>query len=258
MENKRQSKEVILYDARYNKKEKTNYEKLKEVFEMTTSQLYRAKTHRTKINKIWYVMDIKATKQEFRELYIKEKFYNEAWKVIEGSDDKFLVSNYGRFKSINKSYPNGKFILPFIVQRETNKNNNKQFIKVKFLGKYTAHNVARIVAYHFVDVFQERKHDKYKNKNYSELIVYHKNGMVYDNYHGNLEWLDREDLSKRTVMIKCKHPIVAIDADTGELIGYYNSTRDAANKLPISKTAVQTALKENKVVGGRYIFEYDD
>lgn len=258
MENKKHSKKVYLYDPRYNLKELTTYEKLNKTFGMSLSKLSYAKVKKTKIDRFWYILDIKTSKQEFRELYIKEKFHNETWKVIEGSDDKFLVSNYGRFKRIYKSSPDGKFILPFTEQRKLNKNNKKQFIKVKFLGGYAAHNVARVVAYHFVDVFYERKHDKYKNKNYNELVVYHKNGMIYDNYHGNLEWLDREDLSKRTVMTKCKHPIVASDADTGELIGYYNSTRDAAKKLPISKSSVQTALKENIVVGGRYIFEYDD
>ncbi|MGL5569616.1 MAG: NUMOD4 domain-containing protein [Cetobacterium sp.] len=258
MENKRQSKEVYLYDPRYNRKELTTYDNLNKVFGMSLRKLSDAKFEGKKIKKIWYILDINTSKKEFRELYIKEKFHNETWKVIEGSDDKFLVSNYGRFKRIQKSSPEGKFILPYTVQREVNKNNNKQFIKVKFLGKYTAHNVARIVAYHFVDVYYDRKPVKYKNKSYDDLVVYHKNGRTYDNYHNNLEWIDRDDLAKKTAITKCKKPLVAIDYETNEIIDYYNSTRDAAKYLFISKSAIQEGLSKNKVIGGRYIFRYED
>lgn len=254
---------LYLYDARYNLKTKTTYEKLEGMFEIKESVLRNYKSKKNKIKKRYYLIDDKVTIQELREFYNKEKFENETWKIIEGSDDKFLISNYGRFKRIYKSCPEGKFIMPYYINRKVNINKNKQFIKVKFKNEYKEYNVARLVAYHFVDIFREiGKAIKYKNYNYDDVVVYHKNGLVYDNYHQNLEWLDRHDLAKKTAYkSRGGRTIVAIDAETNEIIDYFKSTRHVEANLPVSKGSVCDSLNKKwrtNIVGGKYIFKYED
>ena len=254
---------LYLYDPRYNIKTETSYEKLEGIFGIKITVLRSYKSKKQKIKDKYYIIDDKTPTKYLKELYSKEIIKNEAWKVIEGSDDNFLISNYGRFKRIYKSSPNGKFLMPYFIDRKNNINRYKQFIKVKFQGTYKEYNVARLVAYHFVDIFQELgKAMKYKNYNYDDVVVYHKNGLVYDNYHHNLEWLDRYDLAKKTAhKSKGGRTIVAIDADTNEIIDYFKSTRHVEANLPVSKSAVTDSLNrkwKTNIVGGKYIFRYED
>ena len=148
-------------------------------------------------------------------------------------------------------------------------NKDKQFIKVKFQDEYKEYNVARLVAYHFVDIYytndkviRKSKDEKYKHYTCNDLTVYHKNGLVYDNYAGNLEWLDRYDLAAKTAhKSKTKGTIVAKDAITGEVIGFFRSTRDAEKHLYVSRQAVSDSLNKKwktNIVAGTYIFEYDE
>lgn len=259
---------LYLYDPRYNLKTETTYKKLEELFGMSRNNLATYKSKKNKIHKKYYLIDDNTNLKQIKEFYSKETFKNEIWKEIEGSEGEFLVSDYGRFKRIYNSHPEGKFLLPYFVNgRKCNK--NKQFIKVKFEGIYKEYSVARLVAYHFVDIYYTRdslirksKTDKYKYYNHDELTVYHKNELVYDNSACNLEWLDREDLAKKTAhKSKTKGTIVAKDAATGEIIDYYRSTRDVAKHLYVSKQAVSDSLNnkwKTNIVAGTYIFEYEE
>lgn len=254
---------LYLYDPRYNLKTETTYKKLEGIFGLKISVLTCYKSRQQKLKGRYYIIDDKTPIKYLKELYSKEIINNEVWKTIEGSNDNFLISNFGRFKRIYKSSPNGKFIMPYFINRKTSINRNKQFIKVQFKGIYKEYNVARLVAYHFVDIFQELgKPMKYKNYNYDDVVVYHKNGLVYDNYHLNLEWLDRYDLAKKTAYKgKGGRTIVAIDANTNEIIDYYRSTRHVEANLPVSKSAVTDSLNrkwKTNIVAGKYIFKYED
>lgn len=260
---------LYLYDARYNRKIETTYDEARRILSTNKACLQKCKDNMEKVKGRYYIIDDNTSKRDIKKLYSKEVFKNETWIPIEGSDNSFLISNYGRFKRIYKSCPQGKFVLPYFIFRSCNKNKNKQYVKVKFKGIYKEYNVARLVAYHFVDIYYEEynsirrtKDIKYKNYSYEDLIVYHKNGIVYDNCHTNLEWLDRDDLNKKLSNLSINgRSIIAIDANTGEIIDYYKSTRHAAKHLPVSKGAVHDSLSnkwKTNVVGGRYIFKYDD
>lgn len=260
---------LYLYDPRYNLKTETTYEKLEELFGMSKGSLASYKSKKMKIHKKYYLIDDDTSLKQIKEFYSKEIFKNETWKVIEGSEGEFLVSDHGRFKRIYKSYPEGKFLLPYSGIKKRNCSKNKQFIKVKFKGSYKEYNVARLVAYHFVDIYYTRdslirksKADKYKYYKHDELTVYHKNELIYDNNACNLEWLDREDLAKKTAhKSKTKGTIIAKCVKTGEIINYFRSTRDAAKHLYVSKQAVSDSLNhkwKTNIVAGTYIFEYED
>lgn len=259
---------LYLYDPRYNLKTETTYEKMCRLFVKTKGTLQSYKSKNRKVNKRYYIIDENTSKKQLKEFYSKEIFKDEIWKTIEGSEGQFIISNYGRFKKIYKSIPEGKFLLPYFVhKRRCNK--DKQFIKVKFQGEYKEYNVARLVAYHFVDIYytndkviRKSKDRKYKAYTYDDVTAFHKNGLVYDNYAGNLEWLDRYDLAAKTAhKSKTKGTIVAKDAITGEVIGFFRSTRDAEKHLYVSRQAVSDSLNKKwktNIVAGIYIFEYDE
>lgn len=253
---------LYLYDPRYNLKKETTYDKLSGIFGLEKSTLMVKKSRKIKISKKYYIISDETTVQEIRQMYEVEEFKNEVWKFIEGSDETFYISNYGRFRRVYKKHPKGKFILPYYRKKGEEKNNrNKQLIKCKFKGIYKEYSVARLVAYHFVDIYYEGKNLKYTNYEFEDLAVYHKNGILHDNYHYNLEFLDREDLGKKTAYrSKGGKTIVAIDALTNEIIDYFKSTRDVERHLPISKQAVSDHLngkRKNTIAGGRYLFRYE-
>ena len=118
---------LYLYDARYNLKTETTYDKLEGMFEMKKSVLQTYKSKKQKIKRRFYLIDDKTSIKELKDFYSKEKFDNEIWKSIEGSNDKFLISNFGRFKRIYKNHPTGKFIMPYFINRKLNVNKHKQF-----------------------------------------------------------------------------------------------------------------------------------
>lgn len=246
-----------LYDPRYNLKTETTLESVSKVFRLKESELLEKKDKGEKISRYYYLVDDNTPLKDIKKIYARYKIEAEAWKPIEGAED-CLISNYGRFKKGNK------FLLPFIVKRHKDESRNKQFIRLTINGVTKNYSVARLVAYHFVDKYYyeiggEKKADKYKRLKYNDLVVYHKNGVVHDNYHGNLEWLDREDLGK-VVGKKRYHgqPIIARCAMTGEILGHYSSTRHASKELPLSRTSVQNALNTGEVVCDIYKFEYEE
>lgn len=255
---------LYLYDPRYNLKTETSYEKLEGLFEINRRSLASYKSRKIKVIGKYYLIDDKTTKKEIKELYAKERFKNEVWKEIEGSEGEYLISDQGRVKRICKSIPKGKFLLPVM-----NSKKNKIYIRVKFKGVFKRHSIARLVAYHFVDIYYTRdtiirksKAEKYRYYTHDELVVYHKNEISYDNCASNLEWLDRSDAAKKTAYkSQFKGTIVAKDALTEEIIGYYRSAREVARNLYVSRQAVADSLRrkwKTNVVAGTYIFEYED
>ena len=58
-------------------------------------------------------------------------------------------------------------------------------------GTEAAQALKNIVAYGNVD--------KASKNEFDDLVVIHKNGLLYDNYHGNLEFLDRKDFRKKDI-----------------------------------------------------------
>ena len=169
---------LYLYDPRYNLKTETTYEKMCRLFVKTKGTLQSYKSKNRKVNKRYYIIDENTSKKQLKEFYSKEIFKDEIWKTIEGSEGQFIISNYGRFKKIYKSIPEGKFLLPYFVhKRRCNK--DKQFIKVKFQGEYKEYNVARLVAYHFVDIYytndkviRKSKDRKYKAYTYDDVTAF--------------------------------------------------------------------------------------
>ena len=182
-----------------------------------------------------YLIDENTSKKQLRTWYELVKFDNEVWKQY---DETYLVSNYGRIKKLYKKYPNGKLMLPYIK--------HDKWMVVKIHKKEI--EVHKLVAKLFLD------------NPYNYPCVYHKNGILYDNYHCNLEYISRQELGCRTAnQNKYYKTIIAIDNDTGEIVNWFKSSRAVEKELYINRQSVLNNLngKTKNVAGGKYSFIYE-
>lgn len=255
-------KKIFLYDPRYNLKTETNYKELSTKVEQSVTTLRVTKNKNHKVQGFWHIIDEKTTKKELYDMYSKVKYSDEAWKVVEGSDGKFQISNYGRVKRVN-SENETEFILPYFRKRTSKTSKPKhglQYVRIQFKGVLKEYSVARIVAYHFVDYYKDDKFVSDIDSVFDQLVVMHKNELEYDNYHGNLKLTHRSELTKRNnATVNSGHSIVVYDASTGEALDYFKSIEQAAKKLNIGYNTIRDNLKrkyKTNVVLNKYIFEY--
>ena len=105
-------------------------------------------------------------------------------------------------------------------------------VKVEYQGVYKEYHVHHLVAAAFLESPQHGH------------VLYHKNGMIRDNYAGNLEFIDRNSLARKTggKSARCI-PVVQIDLETGEIINFYNSIGAAARDNYISKETICQAVR---------------
>ena len=236
-----EGRQIYLYDARYNLKTKTTWEKLEGITGSTKEALMVVRARKEKIPRLdyCYIADCKTTKQQYRTWYEKVKFKNEAWKNI---DDDYKISNYGRIKNMTyRNHPEGKLMLPYIKRY---RKSTRLYVKIH--GKETLIDI--LVGKYFVE-----------NPNNLTCLI-HKNGLAHDNYHGNLEYCSKTKASSLGGKTRCKSrgTIVAFDAETGDIIGYYSTAKEAAKELYTNRQSVLDSLhrKIKKTMCG-YIFRYE-
>lgn len=229
---------IRLYDPRTNIISESTYEHLSWLTGKDKRSLmtYRSKGKKIKsINS--YILKDDTTITQRKEWYQKEKYKCESWKEIQGSDGKYLVSNYGRFKKIGKTKL--YFVLPYLKRSQGHLE-----VKVLFNKEYKSHRVSKIVALHFLGVPQDK-----------EEVIRHKNGIKTDNFSGNLEYIQREKLGKLTGAKKSK-PVVKLDKDTAEVIGEYRSIQEARRECFLSYQSILDNCKGRRETTGGFVFMY--
>lgn len=210
---------MLLYDPRTNLLSKTTYDDLEGMTGYTRSSLMSYKTRKRKLKTInCYLMDCDDLKQR-REWYAKEKYMGESWLTINGSDNQFKISNYGRVKRVFKK--SERFMMPY--QR---KGVGNLFVKAKYNGKYTDHKVGHIVAAHFI------------REPLPEERVIRKNGIITDDYAGNLKIVTNQELGIRTGHKSNSKAVVQICAETLETVNEYRSAREAGRNYFLSYQAI--------------------
>lgn len=142
------------------------------------------------------------------------KYKNEIWKKI--SHSKYEVSNYGRIRRLCKyKY---RYLNTF-------KKGAIYIIKLYINKERKDYNVAKLVIENFVRKLED------------DEVVYHKNGIISDNKLSNLEIITRSEAGKRTGWQSHRQAVVMLDEE-GIIKEIYNGTRDAAEKLFISRQTV--------------------
>lgn len=134
------------------------------------------------------------------------------WKDIKGYEGRYQVSYEGKIRSI---YKNGKTreLTPYI------KNHGRKILQIGLSknGVKKEIPVHTIVAQAFIG---EPK---------AGQVVYHKNGLIRDNWASNLEYIDRKTLGEMTGPGSRRKSVAKINAD-GEIVAVYTSARQAAKE----------------------------
>lgn len=240
------AKTLYLYDPRTNITKETTFEYLEGLTGKPKSTLLSYRTRKLKVSNInCYLVDDTLTVEQRREWYAAEKYHNEVWKEVNGTEGKYLVSNYGRFKRVCK---NGKvnFMLPYLKKTS----NRQRFLQVKlsFNKVSKVYDIAKLVAKHFIESPKPGE------------VLHHKNLIKTDNFSGNLEYISREKLGRKTSGMNNKSkPVVQLDKDTLEVLGEFKSAREAGRQCFVSYQAVMdNCNKKSKVCGGYYIFMWEE
>jgi hypothetical protein len=152
----------------------------------------------------------------------------EIWKIIDGTDSRYSVSNYGNvrsngfFDSLKRWHPK-RYLTP--------QENGNGYLFVKFGRSYKSEYVHRLVCKYFLGLKED-------------LHVNHKDGNKSNNNYSNLEAVTRSqnDLHKKRNLEWHRYPIV--DLETGifysnakELFEVFGHTKKW--KYPMWKSFIQ-------------------
>jgi hypothetical protein len=231
---------LYLYDPNTNLLTETNYTFLGELTGKKKGNLKTIKSRGKKINNInCYLADENTTVEQRKIWYEKEKHHNEVWTTLQGSDEKFLISNYGRFQRVYKKKTT--FLLPYL-----RKQSGQLHIKVRFSAKYGEYKIANLVAKHFVG-----------SPKIGE-VLHHKNLILTDNFSGNLEFISMQSLGKKTGFKSKSKPTIQLDKDTLEIINEYRSAREAGRECYLSYQAVLDNCNHKTRTSGGYVFMFSE
>lgn len=176
----------------------------------------------------------------------------EVWKKIEGTDERYEVSNTGKVRSLNyKNTGRTKELRPAP--------DPKGYLKtmLPYSGKWKTVKIHRLVATAFIPNPDNKPQ------------VNHINGNKRDNRVRNLEWVSNYDnahhaiyhgmfaksfLATQKENQKRKKPVIAIDKNGGH--HEYESQSEASRQLNINRRHIQEALKGNRKTAGGYKFKY--
>lgn len=106
-----------------------------------------------------------------------KKLVDEIWKEIPGSKGKYLISNYGRVKSLHFNKKDGLIL----------KNNNLKGYNAVYLQNVNySRYIHKIVALTWLDPPTKE-----------QTIVTHLDGNLKNNYYKNLKWITKEEAHKK-------------------------------------------------------------
>ncbi|HWQ98910.1 MAG TPA: NUMOD4 domain-containing protein [Clostridia bacterium] len=142
---------------------------------------------------------------------------SEVWKIIDGYDGRYQVNPFGEVRRVCKH----KFVRLTAFNRR-----GGWFVKLSQNYKGKEHKVSHLVAIAFLPPKQPGQ------------VLWHKNGVLSDNFVGNLQWISRRELGKRTALQADKRRTVAKVARNGEVVSFYPSARAAARANNMSYQTV--------------------
>jgi len=142
------------------------------------------------------------------------------WKPIPGMDN-YLVSREGEIRRVWKS----GMVTDLKPQRKLTDKGRPKTIRLTIAGKRKEYIVSHLVAAAFLGEPPEG------------MVLYHKNGMKFDNHVENLAYISRKKLGKKTGHKSNCLAVFKIDKEGNEIEIYY-SAREAARQNYMSYQTV--------------------
>ena len=142
------------------------------------------------------------------------------WQDIKGYEGKYQVSFEGEIRRIYKNTP------PRILKPYTKKGGSKTRGAAKnwrYVHLTNAAGVTSEVVVHRVVT------ETFWGPCPEGHVVWHKNGLAYDNSAGNLEYITKQRLGELTGASANRRPVVKINA-AGDIVACYSSARACARK----------------------------
>lgn len=166
-----------------------------------------------------------------------KRFDADIWKDIKGYEGKYQVSYSGQIRRLYKSRK-PRILTPYkrsTGSRARRTTRDRLFIGLTdSKGKRKEIMVHQIVAEHFLG-----KPPK------PDMVPYHINKCVKDNWASNLAYIDRRTLGKKTGASSRRQPVVKINKD-GEIVEAYSSAREAGRQNYMSYQTINDRCN-NKV-----------
>lgn len=179
--------------------------------------------------------------------FSKKELDQEKWALIEGTKG-YYISNLGRVK---RKYKTRERMLTPYFKSSAKKSANKKTLFIKIMldnGKRKELAVHHLVAKYFLPPQPKG------------WICWHKNGVLTDNRHVNLQWIHPQVLGKKTGWRTQKvRGIYKICPETKEILDYYRSSREAAKANYCSyQTIIDSCNGKTKWNCTGYLFRWSD
>ena len=173
--------------------------------------------------------------------FTKEELKNETWKVIDGFDGRYEVSNLGRVKS---NYGKGRILKPARTR------GNYWFVILKNKDKKINFRLNRLVAMNFIP-------NPFKKPEVNHI----KSQELWNNRVSNLNWMTRienehHDGCHDRATEKKKIAVEMLDS-TKKVIKVFNSMHDAERETGFNHSYIGKACKFNTMAYG-YYWRYTD
>lgn len=201
-----------------------------------------------------------------------ENFHGEVWRTVTGYEDRYMVSNYGRVKSLeititNLTNPNVKFYkqkYPEKILRPYKNHDGYLIVVLCKNGKTKGISVHRLVAFAFLEnplgLPMINHKDESRTNNY---VCINEDGSV-DHDKSNLEWCDNKyncnygNAKERKSKAKSKQ-VQQYSLD-GTLLNEFASVKEASIKTGLSAGRICDCCNRRKksVTGGGYFWKYKD
>lgn len=130
---------------------------------------------------------------------INGKIYTERWLPIKGYEGHYLISDFGRVKSLKRKVhhkKSGHITMPEKILKQKIRNDGYNEVNLCINGVHRMTRIHTCVGLHFL----------YNPNNYKEIN--HKNGLKADNRFHQLEWVTpSQNIKHSYVVLKRKHSV---------------------------------------------------
>ena len=199
-----------------------------------------------------------------------ENLPNEVWRAVPNYEDRYMVSNYGRVKSLeititNLTKPNVRFYkqhYPEKILRPCKNHDGYLMVVLCKNGKTKGTSVHRLVALAFLDNPLGLPMVNHKDESKTNNCVYFNDDGTIDYNKSNLEWCDNKyncnygTVKERMSRIMSK-PVQQYTLD-GEFIAEFDSVKDASLETGLSVSRICDCCNRRKksFTGGGFLWKY--